>query len=258
MRHWQRLVLVSLVLALSYYFFSGLLGRVFESISKEALNFYIQTAKVVESSYSKYFAQASSIESLRLDNKILSEQALTFNSQLKTLKQDLLYEGFEGNKSFFIANANVLGYSALPNMFRVWIKLDGNTTDNALGLVVPLSNKIDSVACGIAASKSTGWEGYLNGDSRCSYSVFVGAKKAPGILHGRSNGSVIIRFIPAWVEIKVGDEVIASGIDMLFFEGAKVGVVKEINTDNTFNEAVVEPYCNSFAPSRYYAIRKND
>jgi rod shape-determining protein MreC len=259
MKHWRQLITTTVVLAGVYYFFNSYVSKTLDGASRLVLSLYSNSASQAVFAYSDYLAQAKTMDNLRQENKLLNEQTIAFYAQLKQLKQDSIFNNFEQNKTnLYATTASVLGYSALPNLYRIWLNIDTNQTNNNFGLIVPLPNKIDSVSCGISSYKSSNWEGYLNGDLKCSYAVYVGANRAPGIIQGHSDGYIIARFIPAWVEIKIGDEVITSGVDKLFFEGVKVGVVKEINNDNTYNEALIEPYCNSFAPSKYFAIRKND
>lgn len=259
MKRWRQIIFFALALGGIYYFFNSYLTNMLNHVSKIALTAYFNSTSNSTFLFDKYLNQASSIESLKQENKLLTEQTISFYSRIKQLKQDSIFNNFEANSSFYnVYDANVLGYSALPNLYRVWLSIDTNNTSKSYGLIVPLPNKIDSVACGVATYRQASWEGYLNGDVKASYAVSIGQNSAPGIILGHSSGKIIARYIPAWIEIKVGDEVVTSGIDKLFFEGVKVGIVKEINNDNTYNEALIEPFCNSFSPSRYFAIRKND
>ncbi|MDO8260610.1 MAG: rod shape-determining protein MreC, partial [Candidatus Magasanikbacteria bacterium] len=88
------------------------------------------------------------------------------------------------------------------------------------------------------------------------YSVFVGDNKAPGIAHGNSAENLIINFIPAWFLIEVGDEVITSGLDEIFFKGLKVGTVLSVTKSQGYQSAVVEPYYKANNPNYFYMIKK--
>ena len=53
--------------------------------------------------------------------------------------------------------------------------------------------------------------------------------------------------------IKVGDEVITNGLDGIFFTGLKVGkVVKILNNNQNYKEAIVSPYAKQNIQQYYY------
>lgn len=83
--------------------------------------------------------------------------------------------------------------------------------------------------------------GYLNGDSLCSYGVFIGESKALGILKGE-DGSLIVDYIPLGSEIKVGDKVVTNGMDNIFFENIPVGEVVRVEVGSGYIQAVLKPY----------------
>jgi rod shape-determining protein MreC len=111
----------------------------------------------------------------------------------------------------------------------------------------------DSVA-GIVISKDSKPIALLNGDIKSSYAVFVGEDDAPGIAHGNNDNTIIVNFIPSWINIKVGDEVISSGLDNLFFRGLKVGKVLSIKKSQGYQSVVVDPYFKSKEPRYFYVI----
>lgn len=62
---------------------------------------------------------------------------------------------------------------------------------------------------------------------------------------GENEDSLQIKFIPVLAEIKEGDEVITSGMDNIFYEGLKVGVVTEVINLADMRIAKVKPYINA-------------
>jgi rod shape-determining protein MreC len=96
----------------------------------------------------------------------------------------------------------------------------------------------------------------LNGALKSSYAVYVGENKAPGIVHGLNSKELIVEFIPTWIDIKEGDEVLTSGLDNLFFPGLKVGRVISIEQSQGYQNAIIAPYYNPSNPSYFHVIKK--
>lgn len=53
---------------------------------------------------------------------------------------------------------------------------------------------------------------------------------------------------------QVGDEVITSGLDGIFFEGIKVGVVTEVIEEESSKTVIVKPYSTHYIPSYMHVI----
>ena len=95
----------------------------------------------------------------------------------------------------------------------------------------------------------------LQNDKSASFSVLIGESRIPGIAIGNENG-LIIKFIPQWLNPKVGDEVVTSGLDGIFFAGVEVGKVYEIIDENLYKSAVIKPYFDQNIPAFLYVITK--
>jgi rod shape-determining protein MreC len=111
------------------------------------------------------------------------------------------------------------------------------------------------MVAGIVVPKDTKALALLNSDLKSTYAVYIGNNKAPGIAHGNNDQHLVVSFIPAWFEIRVGDEVITSGLDNIFFKGLKVGRVISISKSQGYQNAVVEQYYKSNEPSYFHIIR---
>ncbi|MBU0631613.1 rod shape-determining protein MreC [bacterium] len=143
-----------------------------------------------------------------------------------------------------------ISYVKFSDMNRLWLEMSDFNSSKIYGLVYK-----DSVA-GIVISKGDSPIALLNGDIKSSYAVFVGDEDAQGIAHGNNDNTVIVNFIPSWITIKVGDEVISSGLDNLFFRGLKVGKVLSIKKSQGYQSVVVDPYFKSKEPRYFYVIRE--
>jgi len=264
MSKWS-LIGLAITISLTYHFFGKSIQDSLRPLSMIASKSYLYLSEHASTLYEDHLTLVETNKKLRAENKELTAQTLKYKEILKELSEDVKlvkFNPYEQNGSLQIGKAKVLGYSNLPNLSRLWLdfvpsETKENGTQKIYGLIYPLANKIDSVACGIAVESSKKkYEAMLNGDEKCAYAVFVGKNRAPGIVYGQNNAEIIIKYIPTWLEIKQGDEVITSGLDNIFFEGVKVGKVKKVISDNTYNEALVEAYFNPMSPTSFYVIQK--
>ncbi|MDD3468117.1 MAG: rod shape-determining protein MreC [Campylobacterales bacterium] len=263
-KHW--LVAGSFVAALFavYYYFGDFLQRQIEPLSGSVRYVYQSASKTLSDSIDMHFMQAGSIAKLKKENEELQKEALTYKNSLRDIGYRLnLLNGMEINQSISMKPTKALSYSNLPNLYRVWtdfkpsVPEEKGAVPKVYGLVYPTQNKIDSVACGILLKNENGsHEAFLNGDPKCSYGVYVGKNRAPGVMYGKNQDKMVIKYIPTWMEVKVGDEVITSGLDNIFFEGVKVGIVKSVSSDNAYKEVQVAGYYNPLSPNYFYVIEK--
>lgn len=262
-KKWPILSLVSVVAFLCYYFLGAELQARFLPLTTNIRLIFFGATDGVRDALELHSSQAETIASLKAENAALKEAALLYKSSLREMGYKQNIADYEANGSnVLIQSSKALSYSNLPNLYRLWIDFkprqnDANDVLKAYGIIYPAKNKIDSVACGIAIKNSSrGFEAYLNGDSKCSYGVFIGKSKAPGILYGRNQDKLIVKYIPTWMEINQGDEVITSGLDNIFFEGVRVGSVKSVTSNSSYKEALVEGYYKPLSPNYFYVIER--
>ncbi len=197
----------------------------------------------------KYFDQANSIEKLKTENNELKEYKILYTStqnQLDNLKD--FYTNIKNpNNKPKIEFIKVLSYINYNDFTKVW--LDKKVEDDTIfGLIT------DNYAAGIIINKDGYAVGLLNGNKDCSYAVFIGEEKAPGIITASENQEELqIKFIPISAQINKGDEVITSGMDNIFFEGLKVGRIIEVTTLADMKIATVKPYVNVLKKKYFYS-----
>jgi len=63
-----------------------------------------------------------------------------------------------------------------------------------------------------------------------------------------------IKYIPNYENPKIGDEVITSGNDNLFYEGIKVGKVIAVEKKDMYKIATLKPYANPKDAQFLYAV----
>ncbi|WP_121628196.1 rod shape-determining protein MreC [Poseidonibacter antarcticus] len=212
---------------------------------------YINKVIGISTSIEKYFNQASTIEALRIENNELKEYKTLYTAtqkQLDTIKEFVITMDTDDLKPN-IKLAKVLSYINFNDFTKVWLD-QKKEDDTILGLIT------EEYAAGIVVNENGKSVALLNGNKQCSYAVFIGENKIPGIITSSNDGkNLLIKYIPIWSEIKVGDEVITSGMDNIFFEGLKVGRIIEENTLPDMRTAIIKPYANVLKKKYFYTYK---
>lgn len=241
-------VLLFITIGLLYLFeIDKLIAQKFSFFNDLKLT-YINKVVNISTTVEKYFNQASTIERLKIENEELKEYKILYTStkkQLDTLKE--LVIGLNTSELRpKIELVKVLSYINFNDFTKVWLDQERDD-DKILGLIT------NNYAAGIVVNKNGRSIALLNGNKECSYAVFIGKNKVPGIVTSSKDGKgMLIKFIPMWTDIKEGDEVITSGMDDIFFEGLKVGKITEITTLPDMKIAKLKPYANVLEKKYFY------
>jgi rod shape-determining protein MreC len=212
---------------------------------------YINKIINFSTSIEKHFEQVNTINKLKTENNELKEYKIlyeTTQNQLNTLKEFLVNVDIPDNNPK-IELVKVLSYINFDDFTKVWLDKKINN-DSILGLIT------DNYSAGIVVNKDGRAVGLLNGNKDCTYAVFIGEGKAPGIITASSKQDELeIKFIPIWADIKKGDEVITSGMDNIFYEGLKVGRIIEVTDLADMKIATVKPYANVLKKKYFYTYK---
>jgi len=211
----------------------------FFNFAKESFSGFL---KKTESTITKYQNQALQIEKLQKENNSLKKKIVYFESfyanckDLKKIK----------DSNFTLVKA--VSYANLPDFSKIYVNFTSNT--------YPLGLVYNNLAAGILVKKVGHYSlGLLNSNKKTSYTVLIGKEEIPGIFYGEKN---IIKYIPKFKKINIGDLVITSGLDGIFYKGAKVGIITSVKEKKLYQEAKVKLFYNSLAPNYFYVIQKND
>ncbi len=215
-----------------------------------AKSFYYETIDNVNSTIDEHFNQQITIQKLKEKNKKLENSNLLLQEFAIELNQM-----FEQHQSSLTISPKVqlvktLSYAKFGDINRVWLDMKDYNTSKIYGLVSK------GYSAGIVTFKHGQPMALLNSDYKCSYAVYIGKKRAPGIVHGKNTKEMVVEFIPNWIEISVGDEVFTSGLDNLFFNGLKVGRVIEVTQSQGFQNARIKPYFDVTQPGYFQVIMK--
>ena len=199
-----------------------------------------------------YLFQKESIENLSHENKILRKRLLEqmhYIQQVKNVYHALPELSKKPIRS--ISLTDTISYVKLNSFSKIILTKPTRLRDEKLyGLI---QNK---VVGGIAQLKDNQLFGYLTSDASCQFSVFIGKEKAPGIAMGVSTNTMMIKFIPKWHKIKIGDKVVTSGLDNIFFSNIPVGIVKKIEIQSSYKVAYIQTYADTYHPKIFFLINQ--
>ena len=213
-------------------------------------NYKALTQEIEDKGHS-YLFQKESIEKLSKENRILRKRLLEQTHYIKQVKD--IYDVLPRLSKLPVQNialTSTISYVKLNSFSQIILtKPKGLNSKKIYGLMQ------DSVVAGIARVENNQLYGYLTSDPKCRFSVFVGEEQAPGIAMGLEKNRMIVKFIPKWHKIKVGEQVVTSGLDNIFFAGLPVGIVTKVDMHSAYKVAYIKTYADLFHPKVFFLIQ---
>lgn len=209
---------------------------------------YLNSTSYLQDKFNEYFNQKDEIVKLRYENeklKHLATLSASFASKLNAFLIDEKSKAYEPK----VKLVRALSYSNLSNYNRIWLDFPDFNKSKIYGLMY------EGNTAGIIVSNNDKPLGLLQGDFKCTFSVAVGKNLIPGVAVGNAK-QIDIKYIPRWMNPKIGDKVITSGLDNIFFSGIPVGEVIDVVDENSYLKAVVKPHVKPNIPAFFYAITK--
>ena len=211
---------------------------------------YNSATEYIQNNIDKHIFQAQTIEELK-------EKLHTYEKNHLVMRQlaQNLNNLYKENNSSLTMNPHVelvrtISYSNFGDFNKIWIDVKDYNASKIYGLVYK------ELVAGIVIPRNKRALALLNKDIKSSYSVFVGPELAPGIAHGNNAKNMVVEFVPTWYNIKVGDEVITSGLDNIFFRGLKVGKVISVTSSQGYQDVIVDPYYTQTNPNYFHIIKR--
>lgn len=249
MKNKIRNVLILTFLIFMSFYYGGYIKKVVLVINDTLINAYYSSKNYIVDTINEHFNQVEEIRILRAKNESLEQMSMlvsTFANQLNMLLED------KNSSQYFpkVSLVKAISYVQISDYNRVWLSFSStlNNTRNR-GLIY------QGYTAGIAIVKDGRLMALLQGDEQCTFSVYVGKSKIPGVAQGK-NGKVIIKFIPKWEKINVGDEVLTSGLDEIFFSGVPVGKVVNVFSEDMYQSAEIETFAQINIPSYMYMVER--
>lgn len=243
-------LLLIIILFIGSVHYTDIIQSPILSLTHKIQNIYFRTKIFIQDTIQRDVNQAKNIQILQNKLSKCNKDFLLmqqFKSQLKQLLSD--------QNSTITIKPNVelihaLSYVKFANFNRLWINMPDFNSSKIYGLVY--KNEV----AGIIVSKDGKPMAILNQDPKCAFPVFIGNENAPGIASGNNNGTIKVNYIPMWMHIKIGDKVVTSGGESLFFQGLDVGTVIKTSQEQGYRQAVVKPSFIQHGISYFYAIRR--
>ena len=196
----------------------------------------------IKETYNEYIEQKNTLQNLLEENKFLKDEIQKIAVKYATCK-DLKY--FKKLQIPNVVFTQVISYAALPDFTQVYINYDKPFT-------IPRGLVYNNLAAGIAIKHYSNYSlALLNSNEKTSYTVYIGKNKIPGIFYGKIN---TVKYIPKFKPIKIGDIVITSGLDGVFYQGVLVGKVIEVFEKKLYQEAKIKLFYNDLNPKFFYVI----
>ncbi len=210
--------------------------------------FYHNSVESINTSIDEHYDQQATIQRLQQENRLYQENSLLAHEFASEL--NMMFEEHQSSLEISpkVQLVKTLSYAKFGDINRVWLDMKDYNTSKVYGLVSK------GVSAGIVTFKHGEPMALLNSDYKCSYAVYIGKKRAPGIVHGKNTEEMLVEFIPNWIDISVGDKVYTSGLDNLFFTGLKVGEVLEVTKSQGFQNAKIRPYYDVTNPGYFQVI----
>ena len=199
-----------------------------------------------------YIFQKENIQKLTKENKVLRKYLLDqthYLQQVSTLYKKI--PSLEKLPHHSMELVNTISYIRLNSFNEVMLtrpKKSQLKENHLYGLIQ------NEVVGGTAILRGDHLYGYLSSNPRCRFGVFVGKDRSPGIAEGVDKETMVVKFIPKWAKVDVGDKVETSGLDGLFFANVPVGTVKKVKIESSYKTAYIKTYNDTLHPNYFFLI----
>jgi len=243
--------LIFLALFVGAMYYTNIIQKPFISALNSVKSTYHSGLKYTFESIEQHFLQSQQIK--KLNEKLAKyENNHLVMQQLASEVNDL----FALNNSTLRTNPKVelvraISYQRFGDLNKLWIEMNDFNHSKIYGLTYK------ELVAGIVISEGEKPLALLNRDKKCTYAVYVGDKKAPGVASGNDEENIMVEYIPSWFVIKKGDLVSTSGLDDIFFKGLKVGTVVSVTKSQGYQTALIKPFYDSTQPSYFNLIKSS-
>ena len=229
-------------------YFSPFLQAPFAYLSRSIQLSYLNEVQGFQDSLARHVNQEETIATLQKQNRYYETKLLALHQITRDYQNLLKLEHSSLQTLSSVELVRTIAYVRMGDTNRLWLEMPSFDPSRVYGLLYR------GYVAGIVVAKNNAPMALLNGDVKSSYAVSIGSSQAPGIVRGNNARRLIVDFIPTWIPIYVGDEVVTSGLDLIFFSGLKVGKIVSISRASGYQTAIVEPYFYAKNPTYFHVI----
>ena len=193
-----------------------------------------------------HFNQKQQIEMLQKQVKELEPKAslsVAFASKLNHFLKEVDLKTYHPQ----LHVVQVLGFERMQVPDRLWVDFPAFEKEKNYGLIY------QGFSAGIIRQQQGRPLAILQSSKESLFSVYIGKTHIQGIAFGDGK-DIEIKYIPSYENPQIGDEVISSGNDKIFYEGIKVGRVISVEKKDVYKIATVKPYVTPKVAQFFYAV----
>jgi len=238
-------LLITIFLVIIFYFKETIIQNTLFlfNTTKQTISNYISDTK---ESINLHFNQIEQIKKLTKENQEYKDYIAQIIPKIMNCEKLNLFKQINNPNVVF---SQTISYANLPDITDIYINY------HEKNLTIPRGLIYNNQAAGIVIKSYKKFSlAYLNINPKTSYTVFIGNNKIPGVLFG--GDKMIIKYIPKYHKINIGDLVITSGLDKIFYEGVNVGKIISITQTKLYQEATIKPFYNPLHPTFFYVVKK--
>lgn len=247
------LFIIAIIIAILYLFSveKVILSKI-SALNNSIQSGYVKTFVFINDTINKYIFQLDYIDQLITSNEENQKYKLLYEKrtqEINELNQNIKIKLDDDGE---YKKVRVTAYAQFDDHSKVVLNEDIDDNEKIQSLIT-----FDGFSAGIVLNKDDKTVALLNQNKKCNYTVYIGKNRAPGITSGiDDNGFLVIKYVPIWVEIEVGNEIITSSMDSIFPYGIKVGKVVDIKIYENTKEVLAKPYANTFGNRDYFIYSK--
>jgi rod shape-determining protein MreC len=229
-------------------YFSPFLQTPFAYLSRTIQIAYLNEVQGFKDTLSRHVDQEQTIAKLQKQNRYYESKLLALHQITRDYHNLLKLEHSPLQTLSSVELVRTIAYVRMGDINRLWLEMPSFDPSRVYGLLYR------GYVAGIVVAHNGVPMALLNGDVKSSYAVSIGSSHAPGIVRGNNQRHLIVDFIPTWIPIYVGDEVVTSGLDRIFFSDLKVGKIISISKASGYQTAIIEPYFYAQNPTYFHVI----
>ena len=243
------LFVLIVIISISYLFnIEKLIQNKLSILNKSLQSTYIDIFVSINNTIHKYITQTDYITQLKNSNDEHLKYKIMYDTTLNSFNELNKNINITKPLDFNLEKVKVLSYYTFDDYSRVVIDKKDFNSRKIYALIT-----LDGYSAGIVLNKMNSAIAYLNENAKCNYTVFIGENNVPGITSGiQQDGQIVIKYVPIWQNVSLGDEVITSSMDNIFPYGIKVGKVTSIDIQDNIQEVIVKPYAKNLGNRDYY------